>query len=41
MCSNLRDHELRTDTYTHRLLYMNLMVTKNPKTYDRYTKSNK
>lgn len=31
MCSNLSDYQLHIDCYILRMLYMNLMVTKNPK----------
>ena len=33
----LRDQQVKTSTYITRLLYKNLMVTTNQKTYDRYT----
>ena len=31
MCSNLSNHQLKIDCYTHSLVYMKHMVTTNPK----------
>ena len=31
MCLNLNDHQINMDCYLHRTLYMNIMVTTNPK----------
>lgn len=31
MCSNLGDHQLNTDRYTHKMLYLNPMATTNQK----------
>ena len=35
MYLNLNGHQFNTDCYTFRILYMNLMVTTNPQTYNR------
>ena len=37
--SNLSDYQVKIVSFIYRLLYMNLMVTKNQKLYNRYTKN--
>ena len=41
MCLNVSDYQYKTSRYNYRSVYMNPMVTKKSKTYNRYTKTRK